>query len=162
MVSSWSRPFWVTRMHTWEIRTRILPWTMALGCVAVALALGELTSRLSAQQTRLPVSVNTAPPNEIGLGAGPDERGQQRVGSQNLVPARATEKGTANISGTVLDSNGNVIHGAKVVLSNRAGTDERELQSGANGEFEFSSLVPGIYKLTVTGRDMGTFVSLAI
>jgi Carboxypeptidase regulatory-like domain len=135
---------------------------MALSCLAVSIALGGLSSRLSAQQKRLPVFVNTALPDEFGLVVGPDDTGQQKAGPQRPVSTPATEKGAANISGTVLDTNGNVIQGARVVLSNKAGTDERELQSGANGEFEFSTLAPGIYKLTVTGRGMGTFVSPTI
>ncbi|HEY1983780.1 MAG TPA: carboxypeptidase-like regulatory domain-containing protein [Terracidiphilus sp.] len=73
--------------------------------------------------------------------------------------AAPNEKGTANISGTVLDTNSSVIQGARVVLSSRAATEEREVVSGANGQFEFSGLQPGSYKVTVTGPGMGTFVT---
>ena len=70
----------------------------------------------------------------------------------------ASAPGTCVISGTVLDTNGDVIQGAHVVLTNRAGL-ERAIESGPNGQFAFSALPPGSYKVTVTGTGMGTFVS---
>jgi hypothetical protein len=62
------------------------------------------------------------------------------------------------ISGTVLDTNNDVIQGAHVALLDRAGA-MRELESGPDGQFAFSALPPGSYRLTVTGNGMGTFVS---
>lgn len=71
----------------------------------------------------------------------------------------ADQQPTAIISGTVLDTNGNVIQGARVVLTNRTGLGARVLQSGGNGEFTFTGLQPGIFKLTVTGAGMGTYLA---
>ncbi|HEV2272697.1 MAG TPA: carboxypeptidase-like regulatory domain-containing protein, partial [Acidobacteriaceae bacterium] len=67
-------------------------------------------------------------------------------------------KGDCGVSGTVLDTNGDVIQGARVVLADRSG-HEREVESGANGQFSFAALPAGSYEVTVTGKDMGTFVS---
>ena len=58
----------------------------------------------------------------------------------------------------MLDTNHDVIQGAHVVLTNRAGL-ERQMESGLNGQFAFSALPPGSYKVTVTGNGMGVFVS---
>ncbi|HEY3627229.1 MAG TPA: carboxypeptidase-like regulatory domain-containing protein [Terracidiphilus sp.] len=79
--------------------------------------------------------------------------------SQDQSP-QSSNKGTCMISGTVLDANDDVIQGARVVLTGRSGAWEREMQSGPNGQFAFAALPAGSYKVTVTGKDMGTFVSL--
>lgn len=69
----------------------------------------------------------------------------------------------ATVSGTVLDTNGNVIQGARVELS-KADTPGtlREQQSGATGQFDFSDLDPGTYIVTVSGAGMTPFVSKPI
>jgi hypothetical protein len=74
-------------------------------------------------------------------------------------PAQAGEPGTCSVSGTVLDTNGDVIQGARVVLTDQDGNKKSEVQSGSNGEYAFSSLVPGSYRVTATGRGMGIWVS---
>jgi hypothetical protein len=67
------------------------------------------------------------------------------------------------ISGTVLDTNGNVIEGANVQLS-RTGSSGilHQMQSGAMGQFEFAALEPGTYVVTVSRDGMATFVSKPI
>lgn len=69
-----------------------------------------------------------------------------------------TQPGT--IVGTVVDTNDDVVEGAHLTLSGPSG--QREMQSGADGQFTFSSLVPGSYKLTITGADVSTWESPAI
>ncbi len=69
------------------------------------------------------------------------------------------QAGTATLSGTVLDTNQDVIQDAHLVLSSRGGSLERVLQSGSNGEFSFAGVPPGTYKITATGKGMGTFSS---
>jgi Carboxypeptidase regulatory-like domain len=73
-------------------------------------------------------------------------------------PAAIAANGASVISGTVLDPNHNVVQGAHVVLSDRAG-NERAMESGSNGQFAFSALPPGSYKITITGNGMGKYVS---
>jgi hypothetical protein len=63
------------------------------------------------------------------------------------------------IEGTVVDPNGDVVQGAKVVLSGPDPDDQRVVESGSNGQFEFAGLAPETYKVTVTGPGMGTVVS---
>jgi hypothetical protein len=65
---------------------------------------------------------------------------------------------TGIITGTVLDTRGDVLQGALVTLTERSGST-RTLQSGNDGQFSFPGLPSGIYKLTVTAPGMTTFTS---
>jgi hypothetical protein len=80
--------------------------------------------------------------------------------TQNEAPtSHAIEQGACVISGTVLDTSNDVIQGARVVLTDQADGKQREMQSGSNGEFAFSGLPPGSYKVTVTGSGLKTWTS---
>ena len=68
-------------------------------------------------------------------------------------------KNPAEISGTVLDTNGSEVQGAYVVLKSLTDEEVRSEQSGSNGEFTFTGLPPGSFKLRVSGPGWGTFVS---
>lgn len=54
------------------------------------------------------------------------------------------------ISGTVVDVNGAVIPGAEVELSNPATNQSRKVVTNASGQYTFSNIAPGTYKITVT------------
>jgi len=69
----------------------------------------------------------------------------------------AVQAGT--VSGTVQDPNGNVVEGVQVQLTSKAGGEKLEQPSGSNGEFSFAGLKPGLYKVTVSGKDWGTYSS---
>jgi hypothetical protein len=69
------------------------------------------------------------------------------------------QEGSATLSGTVMDKNGDVLQGARVTLSGPAGSPVQTVQSGSNGEFEFTGLQPNIFKLTVSAPGMSTFTS---
>jgi len=75
------------------------------------------------------------------------------------VPQRA---GAAEISGTVLDTNGEVVEGANVTLSGPAGFNNRTVLSGNDGQFAFTALPPAVYKITVSGQGMSNFTSSPI
>ncbi|HVV44844.1 MAG TPA: carboxypeptidase-like regulatory domain-containing protein [Bryobacteraceae bacterium] len=66
----------------------------------------------------------------------------------------------ATIEGTVVDTNGDVVEGAHLVLSGPSG--QREMQTGADGAFTFANLARGSYKLTITGGSVSTYESPAI
>src|SRR5260370_39199509 len=57
---------------------------------------------------------------------------------------------TGQISGTVSDSAGAVIPGAAVKLINNLSQQVHSFTADGNGNFTFTSLVPGTYNLTVT------------
>jgi hypothetical protein len=90
-------------------------------------------------------------PDAPGL-AGPSDHAVQSPSS----PQASNDTGV--ISGTVLDTNNDVIQGAHVALSDHAGA-KREMDSGPNGQFAFSALPSGSYRVSITGNGMGTFVS---
>lgn len=74
----------------------------------------------------------------------------------------AARKATASITGTVEDPNGAVVEDARVELEDSSGTVKRVVQSEADGQFLFRGLPSGTFKVTVTGKGWGTFVSPAI
>ncbi len=74
----------------------------------------------------------------------------------------APHTGTGNISGTILDANGDVVQGAHVTLSGSSGSDSRTAESGSNGQFAFTGLPPDVYKITVTGTGMSTVTSTLV
>jgi carboxypeptidase family protein len=53
------------------------------------------------------------------------------------------------ISGTILDQTGAVSVGANIRLTLEGQSSNREVQSGNNGEFAFSNVAPGAFRLTV-------------
>lgn len=65
--------------------------------------------------------------------------------------------GSGSISGTVIDTNGDVLEGAKVTLVGPSPADTRTVVSGDDGHFTFVSLPPSVYKITVKGSGMSTF-----
>lgn len=70
--------------------------------------------------------------------------------------------GNASISGTVLDTNGDVLQGATVTLSGPSGFHTQSAESGDDGQFTFSGLSAGTYKVIVTGTGMSRFSSVQI
>ncbi|MGA7521221.1 MAG: carboxypeptidase-like regulatory domain-containing protein [Acidobacteriaceae bacterium] len=113
-------------------------------CIALAFLLSNCFS-LYAQQTGAAPKLPDAP------GAA-----GSRANAANQTPGPADP---AMIAGTVLDTNGDVVEGARVVLSGMGGEPDRTLTSGADGEFTFTGLPPDSYRLTVSRAGMGTWVS---
>jgi hypothetical protein len=66
---------------------------------------------------------------------------------------------TGTISGTVLDTNRDVLQGARVTVAGQSSSAIRTLESGSNGEFVFTGLYPDTYKLTVAAPGMNTLTS---
>jgi hypothetical protein len=66
-----------------------------------------------------------------------------------LLPVAASAQFKAGIQGTVADSSGAVIAGAKVTLVNKETGRKSEATASSDGIYRFLSLAPGAYKLTV-------------
>jgi len=66
------------------------------------------------------------------------------------------------ITGTVRDSQGAVVAGAEVRLTNRATGLERSVNTDPNGEFNFAELALGIYQLTISKSGFQTTVLTGI
>lgn len=79
------------------------------------------------------------------------------------VGASPSPAAVSEISGTVLDTNGDVVEGARVQLA-KANSPETPLEtsSGAMGQFDFANLLPATYVLTASRPGMNTFVSQPI
>lgn len=54
-----------------------------------------------------------------------------------------------SIAGTVADGTGARIVGARVTVGNESTGERRAIVSGADGEFRFPNLIPGVYKIDV-------------
>ena len=65
---------------------------------------------------------------------------------------------SASIAGTVTDSTGAVVRGAKLQLQNSNTKDTRVQTSGADGAYTFTNLLPGTYKLSVTAAGFKDYV----
>jgi hypothetical protein len=74
-------------------------------------------------------------------------------------PSASPQPSTATLTGTVLDTNHDVLQGARVTVTAQSGSVIRSAQSGNDGQFAFAGLPPDVYKLTVTAPGMSTFTS---
>lgn len=72
-------------------------------------------------------------------------------------PAPTAEPG--HIIGTVLDTNGETLSGATIVLKGTAPSEPRKSMSDENGFFEFKQVDPGNYLVTVTAPDFADWTS---
>ena len=68
----------------------------------------------------------------------------------------------ASLSGSVTDSSGAVIPGAKLTLVNENSGTRQDFQTSADGEYKFPNLPPGIYDLSVTAPAFESFVRKGI
>ncbi|HJS24393.1 MAG TPA: TonB-dependent receptor [Pyrinomonadaceae bacterium] len=73
-----------------------------------------------------------------------------------LVVCAFLQGDTGQLNGTVVDPNGAVIVGAGVKLTSQSTSQVRELVTGGSGDFAFTLLPPGRYKLEVTANGFRT------
>ena len=66
--------------------------------------------------------------------------------------------GTGQLSGNVVDANGAVVPGATVKLTSGVTTQERETVTNDSGDFVFTLLPAGVYKLEITATGFRTVV----
>src|SRR6266571_8423094 len=66
-----------------------------------------------------------------------------------LTSKAAAQTGTTSLRGTVVDKTGGVIQGARVSLSDPGRSAERTRTTSDTGAYEFLSLPPGTYSLSV-------------
>lgn len=98
-------------------------------------------------------SISTSASNAL-----PDAPQPQQTSITPVAPD-SQQTGAGIISGTVLDTNQDVLQGAQVTLSSQSGAASRSVKSGNNGQFEFNGLPPDSYKLTVTAPGMSAFTT---
>lgn len=129
---------------------RALRWSKPLlvsACVALIFSLTHSTA--AAQETSGSAAGSTVLPNA-------PEPGQATASAAN------ESQNAGTITGTVLDTNGDVLQGAQVSIAVPSGPTIRSVQSGADGQFALPGLSPGMYTLTVTAPGMRNFKSSEI
>jgi Carboxypeptidase regulatory-like domain len=91
-------------------------------------------------------------------------RGTPALVQQQSTSARAAASSSAsgNISGTVLDTNGDLLQSATVALTALSDSTVRTLSSGGDGQFSFEGLPPDDYRLSVAAPGMVSFTSARI
>lgn len=117
---------------------------------ALILALTACTS-VCAQKPNASASQRNLPDAPGMAASSPDDA--------SPTPEPAKPAAPAMLVGTVLDTAGQVVGGARVDLSSAGGQPDRVLVSGSNGEFTFTGLPPGTYRLTVSASGLGSFAS---
>ncbi|HEV2134698.1 MAG TPA: carboxypeptidase-like regulatory domain-containing protein [Terracidiphilus sp.] len=117
------------------------------GGAVLALLLAGWSSPLSAQLT--PKSRPDAPGFD-----------SPAIPAQDAAGSPTQPANPATISGTILDTNGDVLQGAHVVLVGPV--RQRALDSGPDGQFTFSGLPPGNYRIKITGTSVSPFESPVI
>jgi len=69
---------------------------------------------------------------------------------------------TTSLRGTVSDSSGAVLPGAKMTLTNAGSQASRQTTTGPEGEYEFQFLAPGTYTLTVTANGFESYTQTGL
>ena len=69
-----------------------------------------------------------------------------------LATALQAQTGSSSVRGTVKDPQGNVVAGATVTLSNPETSFTRTSPTSDSGQFNFESIPPGTYLLTVEAK----------
>src|SRR4051794_18132686 len=72
----------------------------------------------------------------------------------SLMPGQTV---TGSLSGTVLDSGGAVVAGAQVQLINSISRQARDFTSNSAGDFEFTGMIPGSYRVKVSHAGFKTY-----
>lgn len=117
-----------------------------MACWALLLTFTMPSSRVHAQSSS---------ETEVNGGALPNAPQPAAAAEQSADKPQAS--GTGNISGTVLDTNSDVIQNATVTLSGPGG--KHKVTSGSDGQFQFPNLLAGVYKLSVIAEGMQPYNS---
>src|SRR5215471_5716149 len=76
-----------------------------------------------------------------------------------LAITAAAQTTTGNLTGTISDPNGAVVANATVTLTNQATSAERSAVSNENGAFDFETLQPGKYNVTIEAKGFKKVIS---
>src|SRR6266567_4162772 len=79
------------------------------------------------------------------------------AGLMALAPLASAQTVTGAVTGTVVDAAGAVVSGAQVQLIDNISRQAREFKTSATGDFEFTSIIPGVYSLRITQEGFKTY-----
>jgi hypothetical protein len=79
-----------------------------------------------------------------------------------MLQATAQKAGTGDVTGTVVDGDGDIVPGAQVTLTPNGSSDVRKTVADENGVFRFSAVPPGKFTIVAsyTGMESGTVISV--
>jgi Carboxypeptidase regulatory-like domain len=83
----------------------------------------------------------------------------QGISEPTSTPDQDRPQVLSSIFGTVLDSTGAVVPGARVSLIGPSGTSDRVTQTNGTGEFRFEGLPAAAFRISASSAGMGTYVS---
>jgi hypothetical protein len=98
------------------------------------------------------LTVNGAGPASIAVAAVPEGIDNQET-TQDAAPPASGKPGS--VVGTVLDQTGSVAMGVEVRLASDDKSYSQEVVSGDNGQFSFSNVPPGPFKISVKAEGFG-------
>ena len=137
-----------------------LPGLLSLLCCLIAATSSSvraqaISSSVHAQQ----IATASETANQL-----PDAPGRSGPGTAVVVPTGSSAglaevKGTASISGVVVDPSGAGVEKARVTLVHDDGVAVRTIQSGDRGEFTLENLAAGVFRLTVTAKGFASYSS---
>jgi hypothetical protein len=80
------------------------------------------------------------------------------------VPSRLRSQALAEMTGTVTDATGAVVSGANVTVTNIATNVSKTVQTGSNGAFQVTDLIPGIYtvKVQLSGFQLAVYTNIGV
>ena len=125
---------------------KVVRWSKPLLAATLGLSLPSFVPSVLAQQNLVSTATDSALPDA-----------PQPQQNREANAFQRSEAGS--ITGTVLDTNRDVVEGAHVTLAGSAGSTTRTVDSGSNGQFSFTELPPDVYTITVTAPGMRTFES---
>lgn len=125
------------------IRRSHLSYPIVFWCVFCSLSTLTAIAQKSVSSTTETALPDAPEPTNI-LGSGSDD---------------SQQSASASITGTVLDSNHEVLPGARVIAAGQSNSAFRTVEAGSNGQFEFIGVPVDIYQLKVTAPGMNPFTS---
>jgi hypothetical protein len=121
------------------------------------------------QSTQQPAPNPTPAPSPAAQGSSSSQTPAQQPDAEKSQHEKAGQQiaapglQTGNISGTVIDVNGDLVPGATVVLDGPVPEDRRTILANDNGLFEFDGLKPGTpYRVTISAMGFVTWTSPAV
>jgi hypothetical protein len=100
---------------------------------------------------------------QIAIGQSQSNAGANEATQDNSKQTPAADPTKANIGGSVLDTNGDTVPRATIVLEGPSSGDRQTVIGDENGAFQFGGLKPGVpYQITISLTDFETWKSQKI
>lgn len=131
-------------------RVPTIPFLHKIGRRTSALAAGAVTATLGISSAV--AAASSSKPSAL----------RHEVASVTRVVDRFAGSGGGTLKGTITDSQGAVVAGASVTLTNTTTGDQRRTTTGDDGRYTFTEVEPGTYNLKIEGVAFATSEVTAI